>query len=320
MSSIELKPFRALSPDFLKDFKKGKLSFILDFEGKHRKSFMVEIRNNFLDLYSLGHTVEVRSTKDGYLLIASNEFEPKKESVGPIVRAYGDKKWKIHFADIKDSEHFGKIMTAVIVEIVRHKKGEISEGVSEINHFISNRDIRKNGILIIDRQVVYPGQSESRIDLLGLKRLAKNENKLTFSVVELKNKNNPEIQKVFSQTKRYIDILYKRDVYERFRLTYEQVLKQKVELGLLRSVSGKIAPFDEITKDDIKGVVVLDNYNIKSDFKNNGLLHRALRDWNEINKDYDIKLFLKTNVLDSTFFIGKEKTEETLRKYKECNL
>lgn len=320
MSDMELKPFRALSPDFLENLKRGKLSFILDFERRHRKSFMVEIRNNFLDLYFLGHTVEVRNTKDGYLLIASKEFKPSVESAGSIVQPYGDKKWKIPFTDIKGSKHFDDIMTAILLKIVSHKKGEISEGVSEINHFINNRDIRKNGILIIDRQVVYPGLRESRIDLLGLRKLGKNEDRFTFSVVELKNKNNPEIQKVFSQTKRYIDILYKRDIYEHFRITYEKVLRQKIELGLLKAVRGHIASYDEISRDDVKGVVVLDNYNIKSDFSNDGLLHRAIKDWNEVGKDYDIKLFLKTNVLDSTFFMDMNETEKILRRYKECNL
>jgi len=320
MSDIELKPFRALSPAFLKDLKKGKLSFILDFESKHRESFIAEIRDKYLELYFLGHAVEVRNTKEGYLLIASKEFKPEIESAESIVQPYGDKKWKIPFANIKDFKHFDDIMTAILLKIVRHKKGKISEGVSEINHFVDNRAIRNNGILVIDRQVVYPGLPESKIDLLGLKRLSKSENKFTFSVIELKNQNNPEIQKVFSQTKRYIDILYNRDRYEHFRLTYENVLKQKFELRLLRRIGIRIAHYDEISKNDIKGVVVLDNYNIKSDFSNNGLLHRALSNWNEIGGDYDIKLFLKTNVLDSTFFMGKKETEQTLRRYKECNL
>jgi len=56
MSSIT---FRGLKKDFLKELKEGKMHYILDFERENRKTFMVEIRNNFLDLYFLGHSVEV---------------------------------------------------------------------------------------------------------------------------------------------------------------------------------------------------------------------------------------------------------------------
>ena len=53
MSEMKFKPFRGLDPDFIKELKEGKLHSILEFERKHRRSFTVEIRKNFLDLYFL---------------------------------------------------------------------------------------------------------------------------------------------------------------------------------------------------------------------------------------------------------------------------
>lgn len=207
-------------------------------------------------------------------------------------------------------------MTSIILKIVEYKKGDISEGVSEINHFIDNRTIGKNGILIIDRQVVYPGSREGRLDLLGLKRL--NNGKFTFVVLELKNKNNTDIANVFTkQVKRYINLVY--DHYEDFRSTYEGVLKQKIKLRLLKRIECNIASKSEISKRDIEGVVILDNYNIKSDLKDDGLLHRALKDWAKLGDKYTAKLFLKTNVLDNTFFMDDLRTEFLLKKYKRCN-
>jgi len=324
MSENKSRQFKGLDSDFLYELGEGKLHPILEFERKHRKSFMVEIRNNFLDLYFLGHGIEVKRRKGRYYLIASKRFDPKpllNADLKKLVKGYGNNRWQISFDDIEKekSNSFNEIMTSIISKIVEHKKGDISEGVSEINHFIDNRAIGKNGILIIDRQVVYPGSKKGRIDLLGLKRL--NNGKFTFVVLELKNKNNSDIANVFTnQVKRYIDLVH--DKYEDFKSTYEGVLKQKIKLRLLRRIECNIASKNEISKRDIEGLVILDNYNIKSDLKDDGLLQRALKDWKDLRKlsdEYNAKLFLKTNILDSTFFMDDLKTEYLLKKYKRNN-
>jgi len=56
--------------------------------------------------------------------------------------------------------------------------------------------------------------------------------------------------------------------------------------------------------------------------KEDGLLSRALGDWKKLRRlsdDYNAKLFLKTNILDSTLFMDDLKTEYLLKKYKRCN-
>lgn len=324
VSENKYQKFRGLDDSFFRELKKGKLRFILEFERKHRKSFMVEIRNNFLDLYFLGHGIEVKRRKRGYYLNASNRFNPKPrlpDKLKKFVKDYGPNRWQISIDDIeKDkSNAFNEILISIILKIVEFKKGDISEGVSEINHFIANREIGKNGILIIDRQVVYPGKQEDRIDLLGLTRLKNGT--FTFVVLELKNKNNSDIANVFTQqVKRYINLVY--DHYEHFRKTYKLVLEQKIELGLLKQIECIIASKDEISKRDIEGLVILDNYNIKSDLKDDGLLGRALKDWEKLRRlsgEYNAKLFLKTNILDSIFFMDYQKTANLLKKYKRNN-
>ena len=97
------------------------------------------------------------------------------------------------------------------------------------------------------------------------------------------------------------------------------MLKQKIKLGLLKRIECNIALKSEISKREIEGIVVLDNYNIKSDLKDDGLLHRALKDWTRVKDKYNAKLFLKTNVLDSTFFMDDLETEYLLKKYKRNN-
>jgi len=321
MSEENLKPFRELDPDFIEALRDGQLHPILEFERKHRKSFMVEIRNNFLDLYFLGHGIEVKRSQGSYYLRASERFNPQRilrDDLKKLVKGYVNNKWQISFDDIEkeDSNSFNEIMTSIILKIVEFRKGDISEGVSEINHFIDNRAIGKNGILVIDRQVVYPGSGQGRIDLLGLKRLK--NGKFTFVVLELKNKYNIDIANVFTdQVKRYIDLVY--DKYGDFRFTYEKVLKQKIELRLLKQIECNIALKNEISKRDIEGIVILDNYDIKIDLKDDGLLHLSLKDWANLGDNYNAKLFLKTNVLDSTFFMEYQKTASLIKEYKRNN-
>ena len=318
------KFFRKLNNGFMQELIHGKLRYILQFERKNRKSFMVEIRNNFLDLYFLGHTIEVKCRKSGYYFTASKEFNPAdslSKNTAQLIESYGAGKWQLAARKIKDYEEFKDIMNAIIYKIVEHKKGGISEGVSELNHFLDNRFIGKNGILVIDRQIVYPGIRESRVDLLGLKRLRKDSNLFTFVIIELKNKNNVEIAQVCSQTAKYIDLIYdNKKIYESFRSTYQNVVEQKKKLRLLRRIDCQIAPWDKISKKDILGLIVLDNFNIKGDLKKNGLLERAIKDWADAGESYNMKFFLKTNVFDSTFFIDKLQTKALLNNYRRCNL
>jgi hypothetical protein len=137
-------------------------------------------------------------------------------------------------------------------------------------------------------------------------------------VLELKNKYNRDIANVFTeQVKRYVDLVY--DKYEDFRSTYKKVLEQKIMLGLLKPITCDIAPKKVISKRDIEGIVILDNYDIKIDQEDDGLLHLALKDWANLGDKYKAKLFLKTNVLDSTFFMDYQETANLLKKYKRNN-
>jgi len=313
--------FRRLDPDFLNDLidESKKLNYILDYEHNNRGIIILEIRNNFLDLYFLGHGIVVKKIKKNgkYCLIGSSAFNPEpslsSNRLKHLVKDHG-KTWQIYIEEIENNDDFKEIMDTVISKIVLHRKGSISEGVSEVNHFVDNRAIGRNGILVVDRQVAYPG-IRNRIDLLGIRRLK--DSKFTFSVIELKNKNNIEIGGVFTQLRQYIDIVFEH--YDSFMATYTKVIDQKIRLGLLKKIKFQIVPKKEISKKDIKGVVILDNYNIKSDLKPNGLLHRALKDWANQPDYYSFDLFLKTNVLDSTFFHDYRGAEELLTEYKANN-
>ena len=319
----EPRVFRGLDDDFFSDLIENKqLSYLLDYERKKRREkrnlFIVEIRDNFLDLYFLGHGIVIKKRgRDGrYFLSGSNTFNPEADleskRLKALVKKYGKTQWQIYFDELENRGELEKILDETFSRIVDHRKGAISEGVSEINHVLDNRDIGRNGVLIIDRQVVFPGTRE-RIDLLGIRRLP--NGKFAFSVVELKNKNNLDIGTVFSQTKRYIDIVF--DEYESFVETYKKVIKQKKALHLLKRISIDFAHKNEIAKRDILGVVILDNFNIKSDLKEDALFHRALRDWESQQKDeYTFKLFLKTNVLDDTFFLDYHEAKTQLDKLK----
>lgn len=312
------KPFRMLDKKLpIEEFKKEPLSYIIKYQAKHRKTFIVEIRRDWLNLYFLGHAIDVKGTAStGYYLMASKEFDPSKRSPDKwenMVKKKGGK-WQIFLKHIKSYEQFNELMDDILTQMILYRKGDISEGVSELNHFVDNRDVslNKKGILIIDKQVVYPGIS-GRIDLLGLKRLK--DDLFTFAIIELKNKNNKDIKKVFGQTQGYIDIIW--DNYAHFKLTYEKVLEQKKTLHLIKKAPYQIAPQSMISKADIQGVVVLDNYNIRSDLKKGGKLSMSIENWRSIDKLHSIKLFLKTNIFDEIFFLDCNAASVILESFKK---
>lgn len=296
--------FRGLKQTFINALKEGELKPIFDFENKHRDSFLVEIRNNYLNLYFLGHAVKVEQARSGYNLSSAVAFRPDRVEKWPIT--FDDMKEKYKDYDRKEYEsEFDEFMSEIIFKIVRHKEGDISEGVSEMNHYIDNRIASKKGdMLVIDRQVTYEG---ARIDLLGLKK--SDNGKYAFVIIELKNRENKEINNVFTQTKDYIDILW--DHYGDFQATYSLILEQKIELGLLDRKNRNEIINKPTSKKEIEGLVVLDNYNLRS-----SRLKSALDDWSRIHGSYNIKLFLKTNTFNDNLFWNYERA----CKNQLCNL
>ncbi len=305
MSNMDSKTeFRGLEKPFLDALKEGELKSILDFEHERRDSFLIEIRKNYLDLYFLGHAVKVEQVRSGYNFSSAAAFRPDR--VG---------KWPISFDSVKElykdydrkeyKTEFDEFMSEVIFKIVKHKEGDISEGVSEMNHYIDNRAaFNKGDILVIDRQVTYEG---ARIDLLGLKK--SDNGAYVFVIIELKNRENKEISTVFTQTKDYIDIIW--DHYGDFQATYSLILEQKIELGLLDRKNRNEISNKPKSKKEIEGLVVLDNYNLRS-----SRLNSALDDWSKIHDSYSIKLFLKTN----TFNDNLSWNYEEACKNKLCDL
>lgn len=277
---------------------------ILKFQADHRKAVILEIRKKYLDLYFLGHAIKITFVRQKCFLNVAKAFRPERLF-----------KWPVSFNDIKErykkdiirkeyKSEFEGFMSEVMFKIIKRKKGDISEGVSEMNHYITNRVAYDPGtILIIDRQVTF---GKARIDLLGLRR-TKNR-KFSFVIIELKNKENKDIKKVFNQTKEYLDII--RKYYDNFQITYNLILDQKIKLGLLaKKNSGKIA--DKTSgKNSIEGIVILDNYNLRSSH-----LEKAVKnDWKKVHNSHNIKLFLKTNTFDNRFMWKYQKTYKFLDK------
>lgn len=311
--------FRFLDEPLMNDLlnQNNKLNFILQFERLNRNSVIVELRKGYLDLYFLGHAIVVRKISNNYYLVAANEFNPTSlllANESAAIQPHGKKAWKISFEKINDYNHFQNILSAVQSKIVVHRHGNISEGVSELNHFIDNRVASKNGVLIIDRQVVYPSRKDLRIDLLGLRRLPESE-KYTFCVIELKNRNNPDIGKVFTQTQNYLDLLNDEKVYNDFRETYQTILSQKINLRLLKRTRCQLAEYTELQQGSITGIVILDNYNIRSVLNPKSSLWLALDDWEKIDNNTNIVLFFKTNLIHTTLTMNRLTTKNLIKTF-----
>ena len=109
---------------------------------------------------------------------------------------------------------------------------------------------------------------------------------------------------------------YVYENYEDFKSSYTKVLQQKIELEFLKPIECSIAPKAAISKKDIEGIAVLDNYDIKRELKDRGLVQRALKDWDSLGDEYNAKLFFKTNVLDPIFFMDYQIAANLIREYR----
>jgi hypothetical protein len=316
---------RKLDEEFLAALKpRGKLNYVLRYWRQKRRELALEVRNNKLEFYFLGHAVNIKKDKGyKYSVIGSRTFDPTLEIEDPrlkdLVKDYDKKKkyWQVLLDDSFHEGYFKDLMEAVLSRIVIHKRGSISEGVSEMNHLFDNQVVGRNGIMVIDRQFVIPG-TRSRIDLLGLRSVPELGGGSAFAIVELKNKNNAKIDSVFTQLKKYIDLFYER--YEKCVRIYDTLIRQKRDLGILEGAEVSFVEPGRVEKRHIKGLVVLDNYNIVTgDLEGEGSLSRALDDCENTSNDYDISLMLKTNVLDSAFFVGLRQARGTLQEFMSAN-
>lgn len=111
----------------------------------------------------------------------------------------------------------------------------------------------REDLIVIDRQVSYPGLRDIRMDLLALRQV--NSNNYHFQILEVKLGNNPELSgAVAQQLERYKDHITKH--LSDYKACYEINFAQQKQLGLLPFVHH---PAIKITP-DVDGLVVVGRY------------------------------------------------------------
>lgn len=113
----------------------------------------------------------------------------------------------------------------------------------------------REDFIIIDRQVVFPGERGVRMDLLALRQVEPGANRYQFEIIEVKLGNNPDLRgNVAEQLDRYVQ--HVKAEHGAYKACYEMQFKQKVALGLIYD-----PPFERIEiTEEVTGVLVVTGY------------------------------------------------------------
>lgn len=196
-----------------------------------RGEYDLRLRNNYLNLYSRGNsiakieptsgcykiTIHVKFAKD--VFSKDNRFSNKGMVDGNYATFALDPKLVRPFFQ----KTYLQAMSKKVATVDHSEEGEFEQLI-----IADNWGSKK--WIIIDRQVIFPGKRDNRIDLIALKRSEDGE--FHFHVVEVKMGNNPELREdVADQLTRYKASI--RDNIDAYRSGYITTIKQLWALGLL---------------------------------------------------------------------------------------
>ena len=113
----------------------------------------------------------------------------------------------------------------------------------------------REDFIIIDRQVVFLGLRDVRMDLLALRQVEPGANRYQFEIIEVKLGNNPDLRgNVAEQLDRYVQ--HVKTEHRAYKDCYEKQYRQKVALGLIYD-----PPFEQIEiSQEVTGVLVVTGY------------------------------------------------------------
>jgi hypothetical protein len=222
-AGVQVKPPRALTPQFKHDLQKGILAPLLDLIKKDR-DLLLEIRFGSIDLYFKGNGL----IKIQPLALGSSEYEVTSHDKFAAGAALGPLKTEANVGDL-------------IKEIpgIKHRIATNKSYASEIEieHLLIRMNNREPGVnseyFAVDRQGVY-GKADKRIDVLGVCWPRANRTtsaKLDLCVMEVKFAMGAKIGKIADQLKIYHEIL-RADIQTVAR-DAQALLRDKIELGLL---------------------------------------------------------------------------------------
>jgi hypothetical protein len=282
---------RGISEAFIDQLNRGTLSFVLEVEKAYRQKIpgvFVELRNDYIDVYFLGHrALEIRERNGAYLYKVNSEFLKHEKSSIRSKQVDNGKSKEIIMKDF-DPRNISEIFK----NIIRFKQGKIAEAIVQELYIKDNRTFSSD-FIILDSQVAIAGKF---IDMLGIQLRAPNVYGL--SLIELKCRNDSRIKEVIPlQLIPYIDMVFKRKAD--FVKTYQEIYNQKSKLHLIEKRK-EIQIAEPESEKDICGILLLDGFNVRSEkYDSRGLLTQMQKSIEEIDMDkYNIWIILKSYVLN----------------------
>lgn len=242
----------------------------------------LQIRNNYFNLYYKGNSIGKisYSTKTQlYKVEIHNRFINKKikERFTPKEGTY------LVFMLRKEQLHplFSSKNLSSMAQKVKNVK--YKEEIA-FEQMIMTDNVKRQDLIIIDRQIV-DATSRTKMDLLALTQMQKEDNDYQFCVIEVKLGNNPELKGAVSdQLKEYINrISYN---FEDYKKCYEKNFAQKQELGLFDAPSLKSLKINIVP--GVQGLVVVLGYS--------GIAKESIDELKK--KDPTIKILHLKNIID----------------------
>ncbi|MFC1693077.1 hypothetical protein ACFL1R_06195 [Candidatus Latescibacterota bacterium] len=247
---------RYLSDENLKRFE-TELKFLIKTMKNSNGELDIAIRDNYLNIYYKGNSLAKISFKaqDKYIVkIHENFFEhtnadnpeyfnAKTVSGNYVSLTLSAKKPPRRFLQKKHINQFcSKIKQVNYGEEIVFEQALITD------------NLKRDDLIIIDRQISDEVLRGKRMDLLALKQIEAKSPKYRFLVIEVKLGNNPELENdVAKQLEGYVEHIEK--YFNDYKKCYEKHYEQKREMGIHKHSFTSI----EIEK-PVKGVVVVGGY------------------------------------------------------------
>ncbi|GAB6059051.1 hypothetical protein [Desulfonatronum parangueonense] len=220
-----------------------------------------QIRNNYFNIYYRGNSlakVTPNIIKNSYKVEVDKKFHLKS-----IIERLNDRRFPVEnifsengksdIAVVESSYIYAFFQSKVIQKIMKKiKDANYSEEMYFEQTLITDNSKNKD-FIIIDRQVSFPGNNRSKIDLLALRN---HNNIYKFVILEVKLGNNPELSgNVANQIESYISLA--KNNIDSMKECYKKNYQQKRVLGV---IGDETWPKAVEIGNEVEGVIVVGHY------------------------------------------------------------
>lgn len=261
---------------------KSDFRFLIDKIIQSGFEYDLQIRNNYFNLYYKGNSlgkISYSTKTQLYKAEIHNKFINKK-----IKERFTPKEGTYLVFTLRKEQLHPLFSSQNLSSMAQKVKNVNYQEEIAFEQMIMTDNVKRQDLIIIDRQIV-DATSKTKMDLLALTQMQKEDNDYQFCVIEVKLGNNPELKcAVSDQLKEYTDRI--SDNFEDYKKCYEKNFTQKQELGLFDAQSLKSLKINIVP--GVQGLVVVLGYS--------GIAKESIGELRK--KDPTIKILHLKNIID----------------------